>query len=234
MTEGRLKEVPVQMGDAVRLGTVVAELDTALVEKRLSSAKAAKKEAEAAVTAADAAQNLADVTFRRQEKLAEEEVVSPQAKDEANARKSSAEAEWTRLEASVEEMNAQVDLLAKEKDYAKIRAPFSGTVAQVYQHPGAMVDLEIPILRLVSDELIVRFALPIELAGTFRRNAPIAVELPGSGIRIGGVVQNIGSEAEPGLDFVVVEGVLDTADPRPAQIKSGVTVRVYLRPANAS
>jgi RND family efflux transporter MFP subunit len=123
---GRLIERPVEVGDRVELGQVLAELDPRDFAAALKSAEAELKRDQ--------------VNFERAEGMLAEDVIS--------------RAEYDRLEARRDIAEASVELAAKALADSVLRAPFSGTVAATYVENYENVRAKQEIMRLLDTSKI--------------------------------------------------------------------------------
>lgn len=123
---GRLIERPVEVGDRVELGQVLAELDPRDFAAALKSAEAELKRDQ--------------VNFKRAEGMLAEDVIS--------------RAEYDRLEARRDIAEASVELAAKALGDSVLRAPFSGTVAATYVENYENVRAKQEIMRLLDTSKI--------------------------------------------------------------------------------
>jgi RND family efflux transporter MFP subunit len=123
---GRLIERPVEVGDRVELGQVLAELDPRDFAAALKSAEAELKRDQ--------------VNFKRAEGMLAEDVIS--------------RAEYDRLEARRDIAEASVELAAKALADSVLRAPFSGTVAATYVENYENIRAKQEIMRLLDTSKI--------------------------------------------------------------------------------
>jgi len=123
---GRLVRVLVTEGQAVAKGQLLAELES-------DELRAALGEAKAHVTELDAEVHLAEVTLKRREDLAQQQIVSTHDLDEARRDVETAHARAQTGRATVERYEAQ---LRK----TRIVAPIAGTVIARHAQGGEMLD----------------------------------------------------------------------------------------------
>ncbi|MCS7316489.1 MAG: biotin/lipoyl-binding protein, partial [Bryobacteraceae bacterium] len=112
---GYVREVRVRVGDLVRQGQVLIELDARDLEANwrqaqaaLDEARSAVPEAESALAAAKAGLELAQATFRRMEDLFQKRSISNQEYDEARARLRQAEAQLEMAQARRQQLAAKI------------------------------------------------------------------------------------------------------------------------------
>ncbi len=122
---GIVKNLHVDIGDAVQKGTLLAELDPTEFETRYSQAEADLKAAEANL-------EYASLDLTRQRRLLEQELVSPDVRDVAERSFNVAESRLGQAKANLEYARIQLE-------YTKIHAPISGVVASVSTREGETV-----------------------------------------------------------------------------------------------
>lgn len=158
--QATVRAVPVKLGDAVREGQVVAELDASETDAELRRAEAAQQAAEhgwqqaqRAQQAAEAEARLAAVTLARFRQLLERNSVSQQEFDQAEARHAAAQAALEMAKARADEAVAHrsaaaaaVDSARIRQSYTRITAPFNGYVAEKIADAGSVVSPGMPLL----------------------------------------------------------------------------------------
>jgi RND family efflux transporter MFP subunit len=133
---GMVREVPVDEGDLVQAGAVVAVLDTDRLRARRRELVAARDEARARF-------ELAELTLERLTEALELNATSRQKHDDADKARAAAVAALDRAEAAI----ASIDV-----DIAKstLRSPFDAVVSDRYLDSGRVVDAGVPVLRLLE------------------------------------------------------------------------------------
>jgi len=124
-TTGYVKRWLVDIGDRVKQGDLLAELDTPEVDQQLSQAQATADRAKAAM---EIAQTAAD----RWDSMLKEKAVSRQEADDKDATLKEAKAAYEADEASVRQLNEQ-------ENFKQIRAPFAGTITYRHIEVGNLV-----------------------------------------------------------------------------------------------
>ena len=154
-TTGYLKRLQVDIGDRVRQGDVLAELDAPELESAIAEKRAAVARAEVGIEAARAAveQNRAELQFqeasynrlkaihdRDRDLLPEHDVDQARAGYGVAAGKlRSAEASVRAAEAAVATARAELRTLENLAGYTRIVAPLSGIVTERFVDPGALI-----------------------------------------------------------------------------------------------
>jgi RND family efflux transporter MFP subunit len=124
-TNGYLGKWYVDIGDNVKAGQLLAEIETPDVEQQLQQAKGTLNEARANY-------QIAEVTAERWQQLFEQKVVSSQDNDTQQSNFKSA----TAAQAAAQ---ANVDLLEQQLSFNRITAPFDGKITYRYLDVGALV-----------------------------------------------------------------------------------------------
>lgn len=217
---GRIEQVHVREGDAVRRGQTVAVVGVAEDRQELAMTEANLRAAEAEVSRYRL--ELADAENHLSRRLAIPEAFPQEEIRQAEIHKQMAEVNLEGARARIAEQRARVaqsrDRLAK----AEVRAPADGTVARRYLEPGALAGPGQPVVRLISrDSLIVRFAAPPEQARSLRPAERVMVEAGGAGLPA--VIERVSPEVDSPSGMVILVAVLDPL----ARIKPGSVVRVH-------
>jgi RND family efflux transporter MFP subunit len=125
---GFVRERKVDIGDRVAAGDVLAVLDVPLIDEQLNSARAALTEAEAARDVLARTVTLAQSTLERWRSVEPPGAVSKQELDERQNAFESARANLAAGEAAIASRRADVVRHERGQAFARIVAPFAGTV----------------------------------------------------------------------------------------------------------
>ncbi|MEO8164349.1 MAG: efflux RND transporter periplasmic adaptor subunit, partial [Betaproteobacteria bacterium] len=124
-TNGYLKRWLVDIGDQVKAGQVLAEIEAPEVDRELEQAHAARAQANAHL-------ELARVTSDRYAALAREEAVSPQEVDEKHGIHEARKADYAAAQANVRR-------LEQLKSFQRVIAPFGGTIVARNVDVGSLI-----------------------------------------------------------------------------------------------
>lgn len=184
-TLGRMIERPVDIGDRVKAGDLLARLDPEDLAASTRAAKAALASAEVNLTTA---RNAAD----RARSLAERNVASIAQLEQAERALSGARS-------AVEQARARLKSAGDSEGYAMMRAPIGGVVSAIRAAPGAVVAAGDPVLTLSSeDELEARVDLTeAELLGVVPGTEFLVTREQGDTQPIRGRVDRISPVADP-------------------------------------
>ena len=136
---GKIVEVNVEEGMAVREGQVLARLDDANVRAALRLMEAQLEAARRAITETEVRLAEAERTLKRREQLRTDGLITDADLDQARAEVQSLEARIAASHEQVTVAERQVALQQTELDNMVIRAPFSGVALSKDAQPGEMV-----------------------------------------------------------------------------------------------
>lgn len=197
----RVTALHVDVGQQVRRGELLLQLDHRSLDADLAQANAALREAEAGAS-------LARSQLGRGQALAGDKYISAMQLDELRAGRVQAEA---RLGTA----RAARDAAALRRSYADLRAPAAGVISKRLVQPGQVVAAGSELLRLIRDG---RLEWRAELA-----EAELARVRPGDRIELrtrdGKTVAGMVRAVSPGLDAATRTGTVyaDLPDPRGLQ-----------------
>lgn len=230
---GYVRDVKVRVGDRVRQGQLLVELDARDLEANwrqaqaaLDEARSAVPEAESAVAAAKAGLELAQVTFRRMEDLFQKRSISNQEYDEARARLRQAQAQLEmaqarrqQLAAKIRQAEQAVQAAEVVRGYARIAAPFDGLVVEKNVEPGNLAAPGAPLL-VIEQEGGYRFEAAVEESrlGTVRAGQAVRVKLDALGRELAGRV----SEIVPAVDAAARSFTVKIDLPAAQGLRSGL------------
>jgi len=161
-TLGRMIARPVDLGDQVAEGQLLAQLST---DDLAASTRAAR----AALDAAEVQQRTAAATLERTEALAARNVAS-------NAQLEQAQQAAVAAAAAVEQARSQLLQAEDAESVARMEAPFAGVVSAIYEAPGAVVGAGAPVLQLsAEDRAEVVIDLPEQALIGLEPGAPFTV-----------------------------------------------------------
>ena len=161
---GRVLRVRVDVGDTVRAGQLLAEMDPVDVDERLealdaSVARAGSMQAAAQAQVADAAarRELAAINARRNQALAAQNFISAGALEARLQERASAEAAWQVAQANLQgagqdlvRLRAERAALAQQRANVRLLAPGDGIVTTRDAEAGSTVVAGQPVLRLID------------------------------------------------------------------------------------
>ncbi len=198
----RITALNVDVGQRVKQGQVLLELDARSVAADLAQAEAGLREAQAAL-------ELAQANVRRAEPLAAQQLISAAQLDELRAQRISAQAR-------VGTAAAVRDNAALRRDFARLRAPADGIISRRLVQPGQIVAAGSELLRLIRDG---RLEWRAELSEGELAQVSVgdSVSLPSREGPVTGTVRAV----SPGVDAQTRTGTVHVDLPDPGSLQPG-------------
>jgi RND family efflux transporter MFP subunit len=229
LVEGRLDKVYVRIGDRVERGALIAEIDQEAILREVELAKARLAESDAARAEAATKLGMAEESFTRQSALAGDQLVSREQARRAEQERELARSALEMTQARVNQQRAELARMTDRLASTKIRAPFTGTVAQRYVNPGATVGPQTAVVRLIASETLwARFAVPIESSGDLHNGSRVRVRVPDMRIETRGTIQQVSSEVDPASGMIFCEATVDPPANWDGPPLAGQVIRVSL------
>jgi len=180
---GYVRSWKVDIGDKVEEGDLLAEIDTPELDQELAEARAELEKSKASLTQAEVNLTYAGVNLRRSEGLVAEGIAPAQELDDRRAQSQLSEANVNVSRAAVSASQAKLRQLGQLKSYARITAPFAGTVSSRSIERGSLVSPSTPLFRIAqTDTLRVFVNVPQNLAPLVAKGTKARVrirEFPG-------------------------------------------------------
>jgi RND family efflux transporter MFP subunit len=230
--EGRLDVLKVRLGDRVSSGQELALVELQPLEQELAARQANLQAAQADHSRSAILLTQAQQRLEREKRI--REYSAAETLEQAQSQVALALVDVELAKARVAEAQARLDQAASNLANARLRAPFAGVVAEILLQPGNLVGRTTPILRLVSQELRLRFAVPPSLAGTLHTGTEVHVRVESLHITLTGSVDSISPELDPASRHLRAEARLNIPPVWKGRIPSGVLAEVELRPASRS
>lgn len=202
-------QLPVDVGDEVESGEVLARLDPRnaedelrMSEAELRAARARRGEIDAGLAAARRTHEQA-LTLHRSGHASTDELAA------AELRLEQLGASLARARAEIDGLATQVELQRRALQERSLTAPFAGVVAERYADPGARVGPSAPIVRLLDRSVTrIRFAVPASSRQRWARGRPLVVVSDDGARTWSAEVTTVTPEVDPVTHDVFVEGTL--------------------------
>ena len=211
---GKLVQRPVELGQAVRAGQLLAQLDAR--DYRL-----AVQAAQAQVAAATTQRDLAQADYERFAQLKAQNFISGAELDRRRASLQAAQAQLTQA-------LAQASSQGNQENYTQLRADADGVVTAIEAEPGQVLEQGQTVLRLAQDGARdAVFAVPEDLVSQLRVGQEVAVRPWGGAAegvaKLRATVRDIAASADPVTRTFTVKAAL-SGSPLPPL---GATLTVY-------
>jgi RND family efflux transporter MFP subunit len=136
---GYVKRRLVDIGEDVKAGQLLAELETPELDEELRQARAALGQARAALQQAKTNLELARVNLERSKNLRQRGIVPAQDNDDKQTAYDAQQAQVESATANIAASEANVERLTNLQNFKRVVAPFDGTITYRSIDPGALV-----------------------------------------------------------------------------------------------
>ena len=193
---GKLIQRPVEVGQRVRVGQLLAQLDPQ--DYRLA-ADAAKAQVAAAATN----RNLADADFKRYKELKDQNFISGAELERRDTGLKAAEAQ-------LEQAQAQLSSQRNQAAYTNLLADVSGVVTAVEAERGQVVTAGTPVVRIAQDgPRDVVFSVPEDRVALIKPGGVVDVRSWAAGSTFKGLVREVAAVADPATRTYQIKVSLD-------------------------
>lgn len=137
---GQVKKMYVQLGDQVKQGQLIAQIDSVRQENDLKTAEASIKNQEAQLSVRQANLAKVDAEYKRQQAMYAQDATSKAELESALASYKTAQAEIVALNAQIEQSRLSLATTREDLGYTRIVAPMDGTVVAIVTEEGQTVN----------------------------------------------------------------------------------------------
>jgi membrane fusion protein, multidrug efflux system len=175
----------VDMGDKVTAGQLLAEIETPELDQELEQARAQLQQAQPTLLRSKASRELSNANLQRYQQLTPVGVASQADLDQRQAQAQVDDANVSVAQAAIASQQANIRRLTQLKEFARITAPFAGSITQRWVEVGALVTAGNgqPLYRITAtDPARVFVQVPQDVAPGLRADVPATVtvrEYPG-------------------------------------------------------
>lgn len=217
---GFVRSIPVDIGDRVKQGGVIATLEIPELQEDLKKAQAGVDAANAAVNESKANYQAVHLDFTRLQQVSRSnpKLVAGQELDDARSKDQAAAASLANTEQRVGEAEAEQKRQVALVDYSRIVAPFDGVVTKRYADVGAMIQAGTssegsPVVRFAQENVVrTLFPVPESAAGAIRAGAPVSIRITGMNRTIQGVVTRFARQFDASTRTMQTEADLPNED----------------------
>lgn len=217
---GKMMQRPVNLGDRVKGGAVLAQVDA-------TDLRYGQDAARAALASAQVTYDQNALEYKRYENLRAQGFISDAELERRNSGLQS-------TKALLEQARAQAGMQANQTAYAALTADAPGVITAVYADVGAVVGAGTPVVSLAHDgPRDVVFSVPEDQLGIFRklqgRPGAVKVTLWGASTTFPATVREVAAAADPASRTFQVKADLPAGA---AELGQTATVHVELAPAD--
>lgn len=150
---GILKKLHVEVGDEVKVGDLLAEIDATVYAARVDGTRAQLQNQQAQLLDKQAQLKLAEINFQRQQNLKNEDATSTETLQAAEASLQSARAQLKALQAQIKQTDSTLRVESANLEFAKIYSPIDGTVVSITSRQGQTLNTNqmAPTIMRVAD-----------------------------------------------------------------------------------
>ena len=199
---GKLIRRPVELGQTVKAGQLLAQLDP---EDYQLAATAAAAQLSAAATNRDLA--LAD--YKRYKDLRDQNFISGAELERRDATLKSAQAQWNQAK-------AQMSSQGNQAAYTSLTADVAGVVTAISAEPGQVVAAGTPVVQIAQDgPRDVVFSVPEDKVALMQHGSAVDVKVWASKTVLKATVREVAASADPVTRTYLVKVALEGKDTLP-------------------
>lgn len=181
---GILQKLYVDVGDEVKKGDLLAEIDATVYAARVDGTRAQLENQKATLKDREAQLALAKIQFNRQKNLKAENATSEENYEVAQANLQSAEAQLQALSAQIKQTESTLRVEAANLAFAKIISPIDGTVVSITSRQGQTLNTNqmAPTIMRIADLSTMTVQTQVSEAdiGKLRKQMPVYFTTLGS------------------------------------------------------
>ena len=215
-SQGYVRKWLVDIGDKVKEGQLLAEIDTPELDAQLAQARAQLAQARATVKQSQAQRDFAKSNSARYEGLADQKLVAKAAVEQLQAEAATGDANVAAAESNVVAQEANVRRLQELQAFAKVSAPFAGTITSRSVDRGTLVGEggSTPMFTLVATDPVRIFVdVPQTVAPNIRVGTDAAVTVREyAGRTFSGKVTRTAGALDPELHVMSTEVQVPNTD----------------------
>jgi membrane fusion protein, macrolide-specific efflux system len=228
---GQLKTIHVEVGQDVKKGDLLAEIDPVVLNAKVEAGRASLASQRAQLIDKEAQRDLANQTLERQRRLVATRAVSETTFESAEAAARSAAAQVDMLRAQIQQTESTLRGDEATLSYTKIYAPMNGTVVSISVRQGQTLNTNqsAPIVMRVADLSTMTVWTQVAEADVSKLKLDMTAEFTtlGSGQRRwSGKLQQILPTPEVVNNVVLYTALFDVANPE-GDLMTQMSAQVY-------
>lgn len=228
---GQLKKIHVEIGDEVKAGQRLADIDPVVLQSRVDATRANLRNLRAQLLDREASRQLAEIQLRRQRNLMAEDATTREALQTAEAGLLSAEAQVEALKAQIDQVDSNLRADEANLNYARIDAPIAGTVVSITARQGQtlIASQQAPVILRVADLSTMTVQTQVSEADVSRLKLGMPAyftTLGGDGRRWEGTLRKIEPTPVVQNNVVLYNALFDVANPE-RSLMTQMTAQVF-------
>jgi macrolide-specific efflux system membrane fusion protein len=234
---GQLKSIHVEVGQEVKSGDLMAEIDPVVLNAKVEAGRASLASMRAQLIDKEAQRDLANQTLERQRRLVATRAVSETTFETAEATARSAGAQVEMLKAQIQQTDSTLRGDEATLGYTKIYAPMTGTVVSLNAREGQTLNTNqsAPILLRIADLSTMTVWTQVSEADISRLKLGMKAEfttLGSDGRKWGGTLRQILPTPEIQNNVVLYTALFDVENPA-NELLTQMTAQVFFLVAEA-
>ncbi|MBU0799990.1 MAG: efflux RND transporter periplasmic adaptor subunit [Alphaproteobacteria bacterium] len=228
---GLVEKLHADIGDVVKQGDLIAEIDPDVYESQVQGDEARLKTMDAQRAEQLALINQAQQKFDRNQKLIKDKAISKEVLEDAQTSLDIAKAKLMSLDAQIEEAQSTLEGNKANLSYTKIYAPMNGTVVSQSVKEGQTINANqtAPVIVQVANLDIMTVRAQVAEADVMKLSTGMPVyfsTLGSQGRRWEGTVRQILPSPE-NINDVVLYNVLVDVENEDRQLMTGMTTQLF-------
>lgn len=161
---GKIEKLYVKVGDQVKKGDMIAQIDLTTQQNEVDSTKAKLASYEAQLNAADISLKIAKKQYERMQSLNKQNAASAEDLENANDAYESAKSKVIELQSAIKETKIALSTAETNLGYTKITAPLDGTIVSVPVKEGQTVNAAMNTPTIVQIADLAEMEILIEIS----------------------------------------------------------------------
>lgn len=223
---GRVQNVVVKVGDKVRKGQVLFQLEGNDAQNALAQAEAGLALAQANLERAQQGLKDAQINFDRNKELYAAQAISTAQFEQAESGLVTAQTSLKVSEAQVKQAQASLNTTSDNYNNATVVSPINGVVAVINVDPGEMVSPQVSAVTVVQmDTTKVKVNVSENVVDSIKTGTKVPVTINAINKTVTGTVLSVAPKADPATRAFAVEVQLPNEK---GDIKPGMVARLNL------
>jgi len=228
---GQLKKVHVEIGDVVKKGDLLAEIDPKVYESKVEADQAQIKTLQAQLTQSEAQAVLAGQVYDRNTRLITQEAVSKEVLEESDSAYKVALSGVKSVQAQIEQQSSALKGDQANLSYTKIYAPMDGTVTTNPTREGQTINAnqQAPVIMQVANLDMMTVRAQVAEADVMSLTPDMEVYFTTLGAtekRWKGIIRQVLPTPEIINDVVLYNALIDV-DNKDRQLMTGMSTQIF-------